>query len=817
MDHNNQLQLEDRLEGGGSSPQRSINAKGTDPVMVSSSPRIIPHHVQSKSAEENRLNYLPPSCHHKQSRSDDILNRSGGPPPVPANSPAQSDYSEWNIRNRNNSNGVSGGGGVIDKTNSKSMESLLPANHHAATAAMMMTNPLRDTDNTTLHKCASHDNMQMARVNDNGSSSSNAEHRLSLESHHDVSLSMSTISTSTSTTSGLSIMESLVREFGMQQAPSLSLSMGADDDRGPPPSYPGAGKSPSGEGAMSLSGESSSAGPMSSSGSLLSNSRSYESMHDTASSIGSPSTSPNTDSEVTVPFEIDHEVIAARATHMVEILSEENNALRQELETYYQKVNRLQKFEQDIHKVQAAHDMIIESTRKREQLETRIRSKLEADKQQLNEQVMLLQAHLEITRNQLRQKEQSLSFSDSDLKLEITKRDALLTQLAAQHKDDLAEKQRMAVELGAQGATLNDQRSHIDVLDTALSNAQANVIKLQEEVRKRQPYVEKVGILQKYLQTLQGTYKKKDHLEQKYRQKLERELATLKGHHSNQDEGVSELDGGNSSQTLVDLLQEREDTILRLETDVTKWEQRYLEEFTMRLCTNDSSAANQDAPLMQQAANQQEAEMAAAEAQAEKLRHQEELKYVNVKFAELEAKMNGLTQELAQKDMFIEMLRRQLMDKETLIASMEMQQQHQHSSSRGPMSSSSSPQTSQQNLRKASIDSMHNLPSPGTSSNSLQNLMQRSPMSSQQNLRSPSGSHQSLVVKQQSRGGGGSQERLLALSDSFTSLSTSGMSTAGTDGSDTDLAKEKAILDEKLKMLDNEIAQQDMILESLWK
>ena len=51
----------------------------------------------------------------------------------------------------------------------------------------------------------------------------------------------------------------------------------------------------------------------------------------------------------------------------------------------------LPQFEQDIHKVQAAHDMIIESTRKREQLETRIRSKLEADKQQLNEQVMLLQ------------------------------------------------------------------------------------------------------------------------------------------------------------------------------------------------------------------------------------------------------------------------------------------------------------------------------------------------------------------------------------------------------------------------------------------
>ena len=60
-----------------------------------------------------------------------------------------------------------------------------------------------------------------------------------------------------------------------------------------------------------------------------------------SSSIGS-STSPHLDTEV-VPYEIDHEAIATRATQMVEILSEENSALRQELETYYQKVNRLQK------------------------------------------------------------------------------------------------------------------------------------------------------------------------------------------------------------------------------------------------------------------------------------------------------------------------------------------------------------------------------------------------------------------------------------------------------------------------------------------
>ena len=40
----------------------------------------------------------------------------------------------------------------------------------------------------------------------------------------------------------------------------------------------------------------------------------------------------------------------------------------------------------------------------------------------------------------------------------------------------------MEMELSAQRATLSEQRQHIDVLDTALSNAQANVVKLQEEV-----------------------------------------------------------------------------------------------------------------------------------------------------------------------------------------------------------------------------------------------------------------------------------------------------------------------------------------------
>ena len=52
----------------------------------------------------------------------------------------------------------------------------------------------------------------------------------------------------------------------------------------------------------------------------------------------------------------------------------------------------------------------------------------------LNYFLFFISAHLEITKSQLTQREQAKSASDSDLILEITKRDALLTQLAAQRK-----------------------------------------------------------------------------------------------------------------------------------------------------------------------------------------------------------------------------------------------------------------------------------------------------------------------------------------------------------------------------------------------
>ena len=243
--------------------------RGEEIVPPLSKERII-HHQHSKSDESNQGFHNVSQSHHKQTRSDEILNHSG-PPPVPTNSPAQSDTGQ---KKRNNSKTSLGS---VGRSNSKSLENLPQATYALDNSV---------TDNK-IHKCASQDSMQSPRINGNtmaGQSDSQDE-------------SMSSINTNNSL-SGVSIMENLVREFGLQPhsltANSSALLAGEQvqrlqtDERGPPPSYPGSGKAMNNlnrtqEGDTSANnnaGENQARPTTPNSGSLLSKSRSYESMQD---------------------------------------------------------------------------------------------------------------------------------------------------------------------------------------------------------------------------------------------------------------------------------------------------------------------------------------------------------------------------------------------------------------------------------------------------------------------------------------------------------------------------------------------------------
>ena len=158
--------------------------------------------------------------------------------------------------------------------------------------------------------------------------------------------------------------------------------------------------------------------------------------------------------------------------------------------------------EAELTRLQASHAALFESTERRESLERTARSKLSTEVKRLT----AVNRELLSSSNSLQNLSPYAASSDVEiLKKELVKKDLAIAQLISQSKADnlgflwldfavmhefieidkelMATKERQEIELAAQRATLTEQRNHIDILDTALTNAQNNVLRLEEEVR----------------------------------------------------------------------------------------------------------------------------------------------------------------------------------------------------------------------------------------------------------------------------------------------------------------------------------------------
>lgn len=196
-----------------------------------------------------------------------------------------------------------------------------------------------------------------------------------------------------------------------------------------------------------------------------------------------------------------------------------------------------------------SHQELVESSERRERLERTARLKLQAEVRRLQEVNRSL-------------RDQSLSSSNIVDSNQMVKRENMIAQLITQSmpfliisiqqmfncylfldKDLLAAKDRQEIELAAQRATLEEQRTHIDILDTALTNAQSNVVRLEEECRKKQVHVERVAQLQRALSSLQLASDRREQTERKLRLQLERELRNERARNNNasQDGSTGEL------------------------------------------------------------------------------------------------------------------------------------------------------------------------------------------------------------------------------------------------------------------------------------
>ncbi|CAH1781084.1 unnamed protein product [Owenia fusiformis] len=368
--------------------------------------------------------------------------------------------------------------------------------------------------------------------------------------------------------------------------------------------------------------------------------------------------------------EPDYADIAVRASKMVEMLSSENKMLREELETYYSKITKLQKFELEIQKAQENYDMLVKSSEKRENLEKAMRCKLDNDIKKIQDNNRDLKAQLSTALAQLASRHTAVTYNeDSDLIKELSDKDKQIEKLDALNRELQSSKERLDVEISAQRSTLQEQRTHIDVLDSALHNAQANILQLEDQVKKAQQ-------LQSAFQSLQATSAKREGIEKKMRNKLEQNVQSLKTLNkesmSQSTESLLSIEDPNSPQVpkLKKTIIDQEQRILALESEKMRWEEKYIEEVALRDFAVDVASTPKDAKIAELERNTEDTNKLIAEAQTDRLKNQEEVYEATRKLSTLEAKIKTLQAQMAEKDAMIRVLQKHTLNRSTSVSSL---------------------------------------------------------------------------------------------------------------------------------------------------
>lgn len=281
---------------------------------------------------------------------------------------------------------------------------------------------------------------------------------------------------------------------------------------------------------------------------------------------------------------------SAHLTQMETVLREnarlqrDNERLQRELDSSAEKASRIEKLESEIQRLSEAHESLTRASSKREALEKTMRNKMDSEMRRLQDFNRDLRERLESANRRLASKTQEAQAGSQDM----------VAKLLAQSYEQQQEQEKLEREMALLRGAIEDQRRRAELLEQALGNAQGRAARAEEELRKKQAYVEKVERLQQALGQLQAACEKREQLELRLRTRLEQELKALRS----QQRQAGTPSGGSSSGgspelsalRLSEQLREKEEQILALEADMTKWEQKYLEERAMRQFAMDAAA-----------------------------------------------------------------------------------------------------------------------------------------------------------------------------------------------------------------------------------
>ncbi|XP_065603973.1 LOW QUALITY PROTEIN: angiomotin-like protein 2 [Cyrtonyx montezumae] len=315
----------------------------------------------------------------------------------------------------------------------------------------------------------------------------------------------------------------------------------------------------------------------------------------------------------------------------------DNERLRRELESCTEKASRIQKLETEIQRISEDYENLMKASSKREALEKAMRTKRDGEMRRLQDFNRDLKERLESANKQLASKAQENQESNQ----------GTVAKLLAQSYEHQQEKEKLEREASLLRSANEDQRRRAELLEQALGSAQARAAKAEAELRKKRAYVEKVERLQAALGQLQAACEKREQLELRLRTRLEQELKMLRA----QQRQVGTAGGGTpelSAHRLSEQLREKEEKILALEADMTKWEQKYLEECTMRQFAMDAAAtaaAQRDTTLISHSPRH-----------SPNSSFNEDLLLANHKHQEMENRLKALHAQILEKDAVIKVL-----------------------------------------------------------------------------------------------------------------------------------------------------------------
>ncbi|XP_075877482.1 angiomotin-like 2a [Nelusetta ayraudi] len=321
--------------------------------------------------------------------------------------------------------------------------------------------------------------------------------------------------------------------------------------------------------------------------------------------------------------------------NQVELLLMENERLRQELEAHREKTGRIQKLEQEIQRISEAYETLMQGSSKRENLEQTLRRRLVAEIRRLQEFNRDLRENLQNARTHVAKEVEAADHNQHIMK-----------KLLEQNEEQNIERDRVERELQRLRASAEEQNARAKQLEDALEAARGRGRQLEDELRRKRAYVEKVERLQSALAQLQSTCEKRESLEMKLRTRLEQELRSLRAQQrQSQPPGVT-------VSSLQERLREREERILALEADMVRWEQKYLEESTMRQFAMEvaaTAAAQRDTTIINHSPGH-----------SSNNSFNEDLPVVDHRNQEMENRIRALYAQILEKDAVIKILNQRL-------------------------------------------------------------------------------------------------------------------------------------------------------------